>query len=103
MEVSSSYVLRGIRAYKNEYYFPPQANWPKHQFKKRCYEEWAIEEAERRIIEGRSWYPVSVVEDFYQEACECLQRTNNNANEELFMIVVETLGQLVDYLHCMCK
>ena len=103
MEVTSSYVLRGIRAYKNEYYFPPQANWPKHQFKKRCYEEWAIEEVERSILEHPTWDPVIIVEEFYKEAAGYLKKTNNNANEELFTIVVETLGQLVDYLHCMCK
>lgn len=85
-----------IMEYIREHLFSPEFSWPRHEFMKRSYEQWAAYELCERIMDKPFDAPITVIENFMFEmamyACYCDEDEHRSF---IFQTAVETAEELI--------
>jgi hypothetical protein len=85
-----------IQNYLNNDLFEPSLNWPKDEFKKRCYSRWAVNEIITRIMDRPLDPPDQIIELFLIEMI--IYSTRENDSDEIFSIASNTAEELLGLL-----
>lgn len=85
-----------IQNYLNNDLFEPSLNWPKDEFRKRCYSRWAVNEIITRIMDRPLDPPDQIIELFLIEMI--IYSTRENDSDEIFSIASNTAEELLGLL-----
>lgn len=85
-----------IQNYLNNVLFEPSLNWPKDEFRKRCYSRWAVNEIITRIMDRPFDPPDQVVEIFLLEMI--IYSTRENKSDDVFTIASNTAEEILGLL-----
>lgn len=87
-----------INEYIDKYLFSPSFSWPKYEFEKRSYQQWAAYEIYDRIMDHSFEDPITVIENFMSEMSiyACYEKTKHR--NVIFQFAVETAEDLIKYL-----
>lgn len=87
-----------IMTYVREHLFSPAFSWPRHEFMKRSYQQWAAYEICERILDHPFEQPITVIENFYFEMgmygfyCD---EDEDTTRSFIFQTAVETAEELI--------
>lgn len=85
-----------IQNYLNNDLFEPSLNWPKDEFRKRCYSRWAVNEIITRIMDRPLDPPDQIIELFLIEMI--IYSIRENDSDEIFSIASNTAEELLGLL-----
>lgn len=85
-----------IQKYLNDALFEPSLNWPKDEFRERCYSRWAVNEILTRIMDHPFDPPDQIVEIFLLEMI--IYSTRENESDKVFSIASNTAEEILSLL-----
>lgn len=83
-----------IREYIDQNLFSPSYSWPKDEFKKRSYSQWAAYEIINRIMDKPFDMPICVIENFIYEMT-AYTYCGDKYNNFIFHTAIETAEELI--------
>ena len=83
-----------IQRYVDEHLFSPSFTWPKHEFRKRSYQQWAAYEICDRIMDKPFDDPITVIESFMFEMAMYACYGEDEQRSFIFQSAVETAAEL---------
>lgn len=83
-----------IQRYVDEHLFSPSFTWPKHEFRKRSYQQWAAYEICDRIMNKPFDDPITVIERFMFEMAMYACYGEDEQRSFIFQNAVETAEEL---------
>ena len=83
-----------IQRYIDEYLFSPSFTWPKYEFRKRSYQQWAAYEICDRIMDKPFDDPITVIENFMFEMAMYACYGEDEQRSFIFQSAVETAEEL---------
>lgn len=84
-----------VRDYKRKYLFPPQANWPDDEFRRRSYSRWAANEIIHRLVTYPNEDPVHILEEFIQIMDRYSEIDGIGNPDAIFLTAKETAEELL--------
>lgn len=84
-----------IHEYIKEHLFSPSFSWPKYEFKKRSYQQWAAYEICDRILDKPFDTPIEVIENFIFEMAMYACYGEDEQRSFIFQCAVETAEELI--------
>lgn len=84
-----------IKEYVDQHLFSPSFSWPKNEFKKRSYSQWAAYEIINRIMDNPFEMPICIIEKFMFEMTMYACYGEDEHRSEIFQTAVETAEELV--------
>lgn len=93
--------VMGLETFRDEFYFPPELNWPEEQFNDRCTAIWTVDECIRRIRRQYDKSPTAVVEEFLFELLRLMNDTDNLEKARLFRVASCVTEDILDYLNAL--
>lgn len=84
-----------IQEYIEQHLFSPSFSWPKDEFKKRSYAQWAAYEIINRIMDKPVEMPIYVIENFMFEMAMYTCYGEDEQRSFIFHTAVETAEELV--------
>lgn len=87
-----------IQRYVDEHLFSPSFTWPKYEFRKRSYQQWAAYEICDRIMDKPFDDPITVIENFMFEMAmyACYGEDEQRTADIAAPILRETVSRVVD-------
>ena len=83
-----------IQRYVGEHLFSPSFTWPKYEFRKRSYQQWAAYEICHRILDKPFDDPITVIENFMFEMAMYACYGEDEQRSFIFQSAVETAEEL---------
>ena len=83
-----------IQRYVDEHLFSPSFTWPKYEFRKRSYQQWAAYEICDRIMDKPFDDPITVIENFMFEMAMYACYGEDEQRRFIFQSAVETAEEL---------
>ena len=83
-----------IQRYVDEHLFSPSFTWPKYEFRKRSYQQWAAYEICDRIMDKPFDDPITVIENFMFEMAMYACYGEDEQRSFIFQSAVETAEEL---------
>lgn len=84
-----------INEYIQEHLFEPSASWPKYEFAKRSYAQWAAYEIVHKLMDHPFEDPIIVIESFMFEMGMYAGISEDEERSWIFQIAVETAEELI--------
>lgn len=84
-----------IQEYIDRHLFSPSFSWPKAEFEKRSYEQWAAYEIISRIMDRPFDMPICVIENFMFEMAMYACYGEDEHRSFIFQTAVETAEELI--------
>lgn len=83
-----------IQEYIEQHLFSPSFSWPKDEFKKRSYAQWAAYEIINRIMDKPYEMPIYVIENYIFEMAMYAHYGEDEYRNLIFQTAVETAEEL---------
>ena len=83
-----------IQRYVDEHLFSPSFTWPKYEFRKRSYQQWAAYEICDRIMDKPFDDPITIIENFMFEMAMYACYGEDEQHSFIFQNAVETAEEL---------
>lgn len=84
-----------ITEFIREHYFSPSFAWPKYEFQKRSYQQWAAYEIINRIMDHPFETPITVIEEFMFEMAMYACYGEDEQRSFIFQYAVETAEEII--------
>ena len=97
----AAFVIRGLEAYKNSFYFEPQLNWDDKEFDRRCTQRWVVSELEGRIKTFPDEDPFTLASEMLFDFMEHMNSTPDRTRSAMFRVASETAEEIIDFMRCM--
>ncbi len=100
-------VIRTIQDYVDKCLFKPSPTWPEHEFRRRCYERWAVDELAERMLDeadllpfhisGREHKdPIEVIREFVDEMDGYCDMSDDRKSWSIFSIARDVGEEILD-------
>lgn len=84
-----------IKEYVDRHLFSPSFSWPKDEFEKRSYSQWAAYEIINRIMDKPFEMPICIIESFICEMAMYACYGEDEHRSLIFQTAVETVEELI--------
>lgn len=84
-----------IYRYSERHFFSPSFSWPKEEFRKRSYEQWAAYEICDQIMDHPLEDPITIIEKFMFEMAMYAYYGEDESRSFIFQTAVETAEELI--------
>lgn len=84
-----------IKEYVDRHLFSPSFSWPKDEFEKRSYSQWAACEIINRIMDKPFEMPICIIESFICEMAMYACYGEDEHRSLIFQTAVETAEELI--------
>ena len=88
-----------INEYIDKYLFSPSFSWPKYEFKKRSYQQWAAYEICDRIMNHPFEDSITVIENFMLEMSMYACYGKDKYRNVIFQFAAETAEDVIKYVN----